>query len=628
MRGVMGVVGWAALLAAVLVPGRGFAASTRTYPGSGACSTTLQACIDGAASGDTIEINTGDDTRIDEDIVISKSLTLTRATGAEPTIGGADDLRAISVSDPDLEANPEAGPVNVTISHLTLDNAVLSISLSAIGGHHVVVENCVISHGQTVDSSRGLDISLNTAATVIVRHNTIATTGVPLSVAADLLSGVTASITALGNTLTASVEEFSASGVTVDLHGSGTVDVDLHSNLIYGVGMCSCCGCASAAGIALGVFGRAIANVDIINNTLDDLQGASNGIQVRSPDLLTHLDLNLFNNVVSRAQGSAVQMPEQSEQLELANGYNAFHENGEDADWGGYSAGEHTIKVDPLYVNPLNYDYHLQSSSPLVGAGRNDPPGGLPTQDADGNARVAQGTVDIGALESNYVTVTTTTVVTSTTTSSSTTSITVVTTTTVAPTTTIAPTTTVVTTTVPTTTSTSVVTTTVSTVPGASTTTSVTSPTSTTAPVTTTTTTAPVVTTSTTPPLVTTTTTPSVVTTTTMPRPNCGEEASYASIVCRMDALDSQVRGAQAGQLTSKLLGALERAKAKTQEAQRLTTGGQAAKAKMSVRAAMRALSKMQVRLRSRAGKKIPDPLRSSMLDAAGRIGRDLRSLL
>jgi len=113
-----------------------------------------------------------------------------------------------------------------------------------------------------------------------------------------------------------------------------------------------------------------------------------------------------------------------------------------------------------------------------------------------------------------------------------------------------------------------------------------------------------------------------------MPRPNCGEEASYASIVCRMGVLDSQVRGAQAGQLTSKLLGALGRAKSKTQEAEHLTTGGQAAKAKTSVRAAMRALSKMQVRLRSRAGKKIPDPLRTSMLDAAGRIGRDLRSLL
>jgi hypothetical protein len=440
-------------------------------------------------------------------------------------------------------------------------------------------------------------------------------------------------VTALGNTLTASNEEYSASGVTVDVQGSGTVDVDLHSNLIYGVGMCSCCGC-SAAGITIGVLGKANANIDIINNTLDDLQGTANGIQVRSPDTRSKLNLNLWNNVVSRAKGSAVQMPAHSDALAFANDYNAFHENGED-DWGDYSAGPHTINVDPKYMNPLNDDYHLKDTSALVGAGRNDPPGGLPTHDADGNARIAQGTVDIGAFESDYAAVTTTTVVTSTTSTSPTaTSTTVVTTTTVAPTTTLAPTTTVPTTTVPTTTvptttSTSVVTTTVSTVPGASTTTTVTTPTSTTTPVTTTTTPSAVTTTTTVPSVVTTTTTaPPLVTTTTLPRPTCRDEATYPAIVCRMSALEAQVRAAQAGQLTSKLLGALGRAQAKTQAAERLTTGGQAARAKMSVRAAMRALSKMQVRLRSRAGKRIPDPLRTSMLDAAGRIGRDLRSLL
>jgi hypothetical protein len=615
MRGVMGVVGWAALLAAVHAPGPEAGAATRTYPGPGACSTTLQACIDAASPGDVVEINTGD-TRIDENIAIAKSLTLTRAAGADPTIGGAVELRAISISAADPDEDPEdVGPVNVTLSHLTLDNAIVSIDFSAAGGHHVVIENCVISHAEEVDGSRAVDVNLSTPATVIVRDNTIATTGVPLSIAANLVSGAAASVIALGNTLTASVEPFSASGVNVELNGSGTVDVDLHSNLIYGVGMCSCCGC-SAAGIAIAVFGRPTGNIDIINNTLDDLQGAANGIQVQSPAPQSHLNLNLFNNVISRAQGSAVQMPEQSDRLVLANGYNAFHDNGEDADWGGYSAGPHTIKVDPQYVNPLNDDYHLQATSPLVGAGRNDPPGGLPTHDGDGNARIAQGTVDIGAFESDHTTVTTTTAVTSTTASTSTiTSTTVVTTSSVAPTTTLIPTTTIV----PTTTSTSVVTTTVSTVPGASTTTSVTTPTSTTLTSTTTSV----------PPVVTTTTTvPPVVTTTTLPRPSCGEEASFASIVCRMSALEAQVRTAATGQLASKLLATLGRAQSKTEGAERLTTGGQKAKAKMSVRAAMRALSKMQVRLRSRAAKRMPDPLRSSMIEAAGRIGRDLRSLL
>jgi hypothetical protein len=623
MRGVMGVVGWAALLALVPATARASDPPPRSYPGSAGCTTTLQACIDAAASGETIQIDTDD--RIDEHIDIAKSLTLTRAPNRNPVIGAvAEDPRSITIRDPDPEGDPEAlGPVNVTLSHLELDNAVLTITLSPAGsGHHVLVENCMISHHQQLDGSRGVDIGVNAPATVIFKNNTVATTGTPLSIAMDLMSG-TASVTALGNTLTASLEEYSASGVALEFLGNGTgvVNVDLYSNLIYGVGLCSgCCGC-SAAGITVGVSGRANANIDIINNTVDDLKGAASGIQVRTPDTRSHVSLNIFNNIISRAQGSAVQMPDQSDQLVLANDYNAFHENGEE-DWGGYSGGPHTIHlVDSPFVNVLANDYHLLATTPLVGGGWNDPPGGLPTHDADGDPRVAGGTVDIGAFESDHSTVTTSTAVTSTTSTTSTiTTTTLVTTTTAVPTTTLVPTTTVAPTT---STSTTVVTTTVSTIPGATTTTSVTLPTSTTA------TTTPVTSTTSLPPVVTTTMTlPPVVTTTTTPLPSCRDEVTYAAIVCRMNALESQVRGAQAGQLTTKLLGALSRAQGKAQEAERLTTGGQAGKAKMSVRAAIRALAKMQVRFRSRAGKRIPEPLRTRMIDAAGRIGRDLRSLL
>jgi hypothetical protein len=89
------------------------------------------------------------------------------------------------------------------------------------------------------------------------------------------------------------------------------------------------------------------------------------------------------------------------------------------------------------------------------------------------------------------------------------------------------------------------------------------------------------------------------------------------------------VRAVPAGKLTPQLLGALARAEKKVPAAQTLSAAGKGAKAKRSLRAAVRALAKMQVRLRSRAGKKrIPDPMRTNMISAVGRIGRDLRSLL
>ena len=55
------------------------------------------------------------------------------------------------------------------------------------------------------------------------------------------------------------------------------------------------------------------------------------------------------------------------------------------------------VSVDPQFVG--SGDYHLKSTSPLINAGTNTPGGGLPSTDLDGNPRIANGTVDMGAYE-------------------------------------------------------------------------------------------------------------------------------------------------------------------------------------------------------------------------------------
>ncbi len=54
--------------------------------------------------------------------------------------------------------------------------------------------------------------------------------------------------------------------------------------------------------------------------------------------------------------------------------------------------------IDPLFVDILNNDFHLQENSPVINKGTNNAPS-LPTTDLDGNPRISKGIVDMGAYE-------------------------------------------------------------------------------------------------------------------------------------------------------------------------------------------------------------------------------------
>lgn len=59
---------------------------------------------------------------------------------------------------------------------------------------------------------------------------------------------------------------------------------------------------------------------------------------------------------------------------------------------GGYS-GEGNIDADPLFMDPDNGDYHLESNSPCIDTGYNDAPN-LPAHDFEGDPRVMDGNSD------------------------------------------------------------------------------------------------------------------------------------------------------------------------------------------------------------------------------------------
>ena len=91
--------------------------------------------------------------------------------------------------------------------------------------------------------------------------------------------------------------------------------------------------------------------------------------------------VNLFNNDFS---GNADFITGQSEDLYV---------NPTDK----YSHGSN-LQVDPLFVDAGNGDFHLMTNSPLINKGSNSAPS-LPLTDFEGDTRIINGTVDIGADE-------------------------------------------------------------------------------------------------------------------------------------------------------------------------------------------------------------------------------------
>jgi hypothetical protein len=69
---------------------------------------------------------------------------------------------------------------------------------------------------------------------------------------------------------------------------------------------------------------------------------------------------------------------------------------------GGWT-GEGNINADPLFVNTANADYHLQESSPCIDAGDNSAIPPSTVLDLDGNPRIVNGVVDMGAYEGRIV---------------------------------------------------------------------------------------------------------------------------------------------------------------------------------------------------------------------------------
>jgi hypothetical protein len=352
---------------------------SKRYPGNAPCDTTLRRCIKRVPAGSTIRI--AKNNPIEEDFTIRKDLTLKNAKGFNPVLALTDQLLTV-------EKIQGRGSLDVTISGITFDDTGIEWDVESGKRHSFELRN------STVQGQQGVDLSFAKPGSAVIRNNTIETTAYLIEVDSQAPNGLV-TVDIGRNTITSPLRDNGNSGIEVDAEGRTLAN--LNNNVIYQVAGCNCGG---AAGIDFTTSGDGEGEVNIVHNTLDDIVSDSAGIQLRNDAPTTSsLTANIFNNIVTRAGDSGIELPNFSASTTIANGYNDFYDNGDPPDYGGYSAGPNTVSVDPLYVNTGGRNYRLSVGSPVRSVGLPCSPAGLTRTDIDGGLRVDNYFTSLGAYE-------------------------------------------------------------------------------------------------------------------------------------------------------------------------------------------------------------------------------------
>jgi len=139
-----------------------------------------------------------------------------------------------------------------------------------------------------------------------------------------------------------------------------------------------------------------ITNNTITGNSSTGASGYAGGLFLRT---ISNNTVNCFNNIIwnnTAATGGDIFF---LDTLGFAMGYN----NNYTVMSGSWDSGESNIDVDPEFIDPDHGDFRLRSSSGCKDVGNNTAPA-IPSNDFEGDTRIIDSTVDIGADEISVVT--------------------------------------------------------------------------------------------------------------------------------------------------------------------------------------------------------------------------------
>jgi hypothetical protein len=394
-------------------------AATRSWPGVAPCAGTLQACINGAAEFDTVQIKAN---TINENVYVeNRNLTLMRYEGYLGTFApgrfmqiyggaGAGDLQVsiqgLRFVEGGLTASYAGTGVatyelrDSSVTCVTCSSLIRNVGFAATGGtlNVILYNNSVSTSADVPLSIRGVGATLNAN----LQYNRIASTESVGTAGLDYNVGSTAGgLTAGSGNLTMHANDIRGSfilgAIRVGEGYSGPTASSVVARLFNNVTVCgSSASFNGGSGIELDVSKGAI-DAQIVNNTVTRCYIGMYAGQNSGGAPGANINGQVTNNLVIANIGLEFDIPPL---VTLSNDYNLLDVTSNDA---AIVLGAHTILAPAQVVLPAQP--RLRATSPAIDSASTTFGtlllAGIPNLDADGLRRFkgALGKADIGAYE-------------------------------------------------------------------------------------------------------------------------------------------------------------------------------------------------------------------------------------